>query len=188
MMKTRREMLQWMGVLLGGAVSLSKGSVIGSLADLADWSPPRAAAQTSGTLTTSPLLAVNAIHAVPPAPGSTDGGLIVTYALNRGLYEARRAEVGFAVETLLTVASTDGGMVWAVSPKGDPIALIKPLFLPDGTPFFDITLVWKARGTPIPTTGSVRVDYIGRLAYMPSDTQVTFPNSTTEGFMTITLG
>jgi len=187
-MKTRREMLRWIGVLLGGAVGLSKGSVIGSLFDLADWSPPRASAQTSGTLTTSPLLAVNAIRAVPPDPGSTDGGLIVTYAINRGLYEARRSEIGFAVETLLTVASTDGGLVWAVSPKIDPIALVKVGFLGDDRGVFDTTLVWRARGTPIPAAGTVRIEYIGRLAYMPSGTQVTFPNGTTEGFVTISLG
>src|SRR3990172_7714185 len=122
-MMDRRSALKWIGAILGG------GGVASLLLEPVKTDDPFAVSSLESLLgppapalaQTSPLLAVDTIFY-----DATGGGLVVQYMLNRGLYEARRSEVGFLVETVLFVRN-NLGQTRAISPKIDPFTLIKTL-------------------------------------------------------------
>ncbi len=139
--------------------------------------PARALAQTS------PLLAVDTIFY-----DATGGGLVVQYMLNRGLYEARRSQVDFLVETVLFVRNTFG-QTRAISPKSDPFTLIKTLVAPSGASvIFQTFKAWNRLdqfGNLM--TGAATVAYTSQIFFSPSGTPVTFANSLISGDKAITL-
>ena len=141
--------------------------------------PPPLATATQ----TSALLAVDTIFY-----NSDDGGLYVQYQLSRGLYEARKSEVGFIVETVLFV-SNNLGQTRTISPKADPLTLIKTLVAPAGaTVVFQTFKAWNRRdqfGNPM--TGAATVAYTSQLLFSPSGAQRTFANSLISGTKAIEL-
>ncbi len=116
------------------------------------------------------------------------GGLVVQCMLNRGLYEARRSEVGFLVETVLFVRNAFG-QTRVFSPKIDGFTLIKTLVAPSGASVVFQTFKGWNRLDQFGTlmTGAATVAYTSQIFFSPSGTPVTFADSLISGDKAITL-